>query len=163
MSTWKHTIAPDDLEQLQVLVSRGSSPARVLTRARILILSAQRRSAAFIVNALGTAMDTVRRIRKRYVEEGLEAALKEKPRPGSKRLLTASEEERIVALVCGPPPKGRKRWTVRLLTDEVNRLGLASQSVSRGVILDLLHRHELKPWLKKTGASRRLRRNSSSG
>lgn len=69
-------------------------------------------------------MTTVERIRKRFVEEGLEAALSERPRPGATRKLNGHQEAYLVALACGDPPEGKKRWSMRLLADRLVELGV---------------------------------------
>ena len=60
----------------------------------------------------------MRAIARRYEEEGLEAALYEKLRPGQRRVLDAGQSQRIIAMVCGPPPQGQARWSVRLIAQE---------------------------------------------
>ena len=79
---------------------------------------------------------------------GLERALYERPRPGKAALLDAQQRQRIVALACGPPPEGRARWTVRLLTEEVVKRKLVPR-VGRETIRVLLESHDLKPWREK--------------
>jgi hypothetical protein len=74
--------------------------------------------------------------------------LYERPRPGKATLLDAQHRQRIVALVCGPPPEGRARWTVRLLTEEVVKRKLVPR-VGRETIRVLLESHDLKPWREK--------------
>ncbi len=85
---------------------------------------------------------------KRYVHAGLEHALTEDPRPKPERKLDSVQEAAVVALVCGPPPDGRARWTVRLLTEEASRRGIADPSV-RETIRVVLARQNLKPGGKK--------------
>ena len=72
----------------------------------------------------------------------------ERPRPGQALLLDAQQRQRIVALVCGPPPEGRARWTVRLLTEEAVKRKLVPR-VGRETIRVLLESHDLKPWREK--------------
>jgi hypothetical protein len=61
------------------------------------------------------AIATVERVRKRFVEEGLEAALRERPRPGGQRKLDGKQEAFLIALACSTPPEGRTAWTMELL------------------------------------------------
>ena len=96
----------------------------------------------------GVAPKTVRAIARRYEEEGLDSALYEKPRPGQARVLNAGQKQRIVAMVCGPPPEGRARWSVRLIAEEAAKRKLGPP-VSRETIRILLENHELKPWREK--------------
>ena len=91
---------------------------------------------------------TVRAIARRYEEEGLESALHEKPRPGKQRALNPGQSQRIIAMVCGSPPEGRARWSVRLIAEEAVKRKLAPQ-VGRETIRILLQSHELKPWREK--------------
>jgi len=84
----------------------------------------------------------------RFRQGGLERALYERPRPGKAALLDAQQRQRIVALVCSPPPEGRARWTVRLLTEEVVKRKLVPR-VGRETMRVLLESHDLKPWREK--------------
>jgi transposase len=90
----------------------------------------------------------VRAIARRYEEEGLESALYEKPRPGQQRRLDAGQSQRIIALVCGPPPAGQARWSVRLIAQEAVKRKLVAE-VGRETIRILLRTHDLKPWREK--------------
>jgi transposase len=72
-----------------------------------------------IAEALSTHRQTVWRIKKRYVEEGLESALKDKPRPGQPKKYKIKHETEIAALACTIPPEGRKKWTLELLQEEL--------------------------------------------
>jgi len=84
----------------------------------------------------------------RYQQGGLERALYERARPGKAALLDGPQRQRIVALVCGPPPEGRARWTVRLLAEEAVKRRLVPR-VSRETVRILLENHDLKPWREK--------------
>jgi transposase len=90
-------------------------------------------------------------IGKRYREGGLERALFEAPRPGKSSALDQEQWQRIIAVACSPPPQGRARWTVRLLTEEVIRRKLVPR-VGRESIRVLLESHDPKPWREKCGA-----------
>jgi len=97
---------------------------------------------------VGVARKTVRAIGRRYEEEGLESALCEKPRPGQPRALDVGQSQRIIAMVCGPPPEGQARWSVRLIAEEAVKRKLAPK-VGRETIRILLRHHDLKPWREK--------------
>ena len=71
-----------------------------------------------VASNVGVAAKTVRAVARRYEEEGLESALYEKPRPGKQRVLDTGQIQRIIAMVCGPPPQGAARWSVRLIAEE---------------------------------------------
>ncbi|MHC5062293.1 MAG: helix-turn-helix domain-containing protein [Planctomycetota bacterium] len=120
----------------------------MVKRARVLELLNEGYSVADVQRAVGTWPSTIRRVRRRYLEGGLDKALNEKPRPGKKRLLTDRTVSRIVAMVCSNPPPGYARWSVRLIVKEVVDRGVVKQ-VGRETIRLLLREHRLKPWRKK--------------
>ena len=130
--------------EMQHLVSTGKAAAWKLTHARILLLAdaaseqGQRKDQE-ICDALGVSLRTVERVRQRFVEEGLEDALHPKPRP---RIVSKVEkaEGDIVELAKSDPPKGRKRWTLRLLAEEAVQLTL----------VDSLSHESIRKILKKT-------------
>src|SRR5262249_17443455 len=97
---------------------------------------------------------TVRAITRRYEEEGLESALYEKPRPGQQRRLDAGQSQRIIALVCGPPPAGQARWSGRLIAQGAGKRKLVA-GVGRETIRILLRTHDSEAVAgKKCGAWR---------
>jgi hypothetical protein len=104
------------------------------------------------VNATGRAAGTyhreVSRVGRRYLDGGLDKALSDEPRPIPPRRLDSAQEAAMVAMVCGPPPEGRVRWTVRLITEEVVRRAIVPD-VKRECIRVVLARHDLKPWREK--------------
>ena len=137
-----------DRRQVAQMLSKGQVSARVLRRASILRqLDAGQRVAQVATN-VGVAGKTVRAVARRYEEEGLESALHEKPRPGKQRALNPGQSQRIIAMVCGLPPEGMARWSVRLIAEEAVKRKLAPQ-VGRETIRILLQSHELKPWRGK--------------
>jgi len=79
-----------------------------------------------IATALHLGVSTVERIRKRFVEGGLEWALRERPRPGGTPKLQGKDEAWVIALACSTPPNGRERWTMQLLADRVVEVGLVN-------------------------------------
>jgi transposase len=106
-------------QKLQELVRKGENQARAITRARLLILSDQGWEDQKIADALQIGRATVERVRRRAVREGVETALVDRPRPGQQRKLDAKQEAQLVAIACSDPPPGQKRWTVRLLMEEI--------------------------------------------
>jgi len=135
-------------EQLSEMLTKGRESARVLRRASILRQLDRGQKAAQVAASVGVAAKTVRAVARRYEEEGLESALYEKARPGKRRALDVGQSQRIIAMVCGPPPQGRARWSVRLIATEAVKRKLAPQ-VGRETIRILLQSHELKPWREK--------------
>jgi putative transposase len=97
---------------------------------------------------LGLSAKAVWQIGKRYLDGGLERALFDAARPGKAPALDRQQQQRIIAVVCSPPPAGRARGTVRLLTEEAIKRKLAPH-IGRETIRVLLESHDLKPWRKK--------------
>lgn len=122
---YRVTLTEQERQDLQKLVSTGKAAAKKLVRARVLLLADQAeegpaKSDPEIVEALGCGRATVERVRKQFVEEGLEATLQ--PPPSTRiyqRRLDGKAEAHLVALACGAPPDGRARWTLRLLADRM--------------------------------------------
>jgi putative transposase len=137
-----------DRQQIVGMLTKGRESARVLRRALILRQLDQGQTAAQVASNVGVARKTVRAIGRRYEEEGLESGLYEKPRPGKQRALDTGQSQRIIAMVCSPPPQGQARWSVRLIASEAVKRKLAPQ-VGRETIRILLQSHELKPWREK--------------
>jgi transposase len=145
---YRITLSVEERAQLQSLVSGGKGPVRRLKRAQILLAAEAGATALTIALSVAVGTSTVYRTRQRFVEEGLDAALSEEPRPGADRKLSASEEALLVATACSKPPAGRASWTMELLADEMVRLtnheALSSETVRRRLV-----EKELKPWQKK--------------
>lgn len=141
-------LTPEERATLQEITSGGSNKARRVKRAQILLASDQSIANAETARVVNCGVATVYRIKKTFVEEGLEAALSEKPRPGRERKLTGREEAILVALACSGPPMGRARWTLQLLADEVVAL-IGTPSLSKSTIGRRLAEKEIKPWQKK--------------
>ena len=121
-------LSAEERARLRTLVGRGVAPARVLAHARILLKADQSEggpgwSDAAIAGALEVHAATVARLRRQYVEEGLDAALARRaPRREYARKLDGEREARLIAVACSAPPAGRERWSLRLLADELVRL-----------------------------------------
>lgn len=117
-------LSSSDRRSLQAQLRKGTSKARVLTRARVVLLADEGKTDQQIVEALGIARATVCRLRQRFATEGLEAALGERPRPGAVRKLSEHQEAQLTALVCSDAPDGHSRWSLRLLADKLVELKL---------------------------------------
>ena len=122
--------------------------ARTWKRIRILELLDQRWRIADVAAAVGTYPREVRRVGWRYVDRGVQDALRDDPRPKPPKLLDTRQQAEIVAMVCGPPPAGYARWTIRVTTEEAQRQGIVAD-VGRETVRQVLAHHELKPWRKK--------------
>ncbi|MBL9100255.1 MAG: IS630 family transposase [Myxococcales bacterium] len=107
-------LTDEEREKLRQLLVGGEERARKIKRAQILLAAEQRVPDETIARTLGCGTSTIYGIKRRLVEEGLEAALVDRPRPGGERKLTGQEEALLVAVACSTPPTGRRRWTVKL-------------------------------------------------
>ena len=127
MARAKYVVGLTDEErgQLDRLIRRGTARARRLTRARVLLKADEGWDDGRIASALSIGLSTVWRTRKRCVEEGVDAALRERPRPGQRPKLDGKQEAHLIALACTPPPEGHARWTLRLLAGKVVELRFA--------------------------------------
>ena len=143
-------------QELEAITSRGVVGARVLKRARILLLLDQDWAPVDVPAATGAGEATVRRVRRRYEEAGLERALYERPREGAPRLLTDAHNAQIIAMVCSDPPAGRARWTIELIVEEALRRDIVDR-VGRETVRVLLRDHDLRPWREKNVVRQRSR------
>lgn len=137
----------EERDQLEALLKRGKVGARVAARARILLHAADGATDETIATAVRVGSAIVERTRQKFVEGGLDWALRERPRPGGKRKLDGKQEAFLVATACSAPPDGRKRWTLHLLADrlvEVRLVDALSDETVRRVL-----KNERKPWLKE--------------
>ena len=120
-------LKPKERRDLKQLISKGSEKARKITRARILLLAHEGKTDTHIIEALNIARNTVRTVRSRYIQDGLEAAINEQPRPGAPKKFTGRQKAKITAIACSEPPEGRSRWTLRLIADKVVELGISDE------------------------------------
>lgn len=141
-------LTDEERDGLRELVSGGKARVRRVKRAQILLAAEQGETDAVIASTVSAGTSTVYRTKRRFVEEGLEAALSEQPRPGRERKLAGDEEALLVAMVCSKPPQGRARWTLELLAGEFVRR-TEHEGVSRETVRRRLAEQQLKPWRKK--------------
>jgi transposase len=154
-----------DAERLKALVRTGREQARVITRARILLLAAehsrshpepgQRRSTAprDIAAVLQIHPRTVTRTCQRYVAEGLDAALHDRPRSGHPLEITGEVEAKLTMLACSAPPDGRDRWTLQLLADRMVELSYVPH-ISLPTVSKVLKKTNCGPGRSRVGVSR---------
>ena len=128
-------LSADERERLEALIRKGKSPAQRLLKARILLKAdvseaGEGWSDSRIIKALETSVSMVYRVRKQLVEEGLEAVLSRKQRatPAVPPIFDGEKEAKLIALACSKPPKGRTRWTLRLLENKVVELGIVDRA-----------------------------------
>ena len=128
-------LSEEERGQLELLLRKGKSPAQRLLKARILLKAdvseaGEGWSDGRIIEALETSASMVYRVRKQLVEEGLEAVLSRKQRatPAVSRIFDGEAEAKLTALACSKPPRGRARWTLRLLENKVVELGIVDRA-----------------------------------
>ena len=128
-------LSDEERERLNTLIRAGKHPARQLTKARILLKADASETGegwrdCEIAAALNTSVDTVARTRQQLVEEGFDAVLVRKHSPASARarIFDGAAEAKLIALACSKPPKGRKRWTLQLLEEQVVELKIVDRA-----------------------------------
>ncbi len=147
------TLSKDELRSLTTLLSKGTTPARVQRRARILDLLHRHHAPTDIATVLRVGMATVFNIKRRYLAEGLDAALIDKPRSGQPCRIDGTARAKITALACSTAPLGHARWTLRLLADRAIELGFC----------DAISHTTVKEVLKKTFSNRTANARGASG
>jgi hypothetical protein len=128
-------LSGEEREQLEGLIRKGKGPAQRLLKARILLKAdvseaGEGWSDGRIIEALETSASMVYRVRKQLVEEGFEAVLSRKQRatPAVAPIFDGEKEAKLIALACSKPPKGRARWTLRLLENKVVELNIVDRA-----------------------------------
>ena len=158
---YRVTLTQQERKELEALTRRGKTNARKFILARALLLcdagdDGPAWNVADVAKALGVTSRTIEHLRKRFVEDGLEAALERKPREKPPREVTfdGAFEARLIAMACSDVPEGHQRWTVRLLADKVVELNIAP-SVSHMTVQRVLKKTNLDLTSASTGKSRR--------
>jgi hypothetical protein len=154
-------LSGEERQQLETLIRKGKGPARRLLKARILLKADVSESGpgwsdSKIIAALDTSASMLYRVRKQLVEEGFEAVLSRKQRatPAVLRIFDGEKEAKLIALACSKPPKGRARWTLRLLENRVVELGIVERA-SDSTIGRALKKTVSSPIAGSAGSSRR--------
>src|ERR1700716_956904 len=154
-------LSGEERERLEALLRKGKSPAQRLLKARILLKADVSQSGegwgdSRIIEALETGASIVYRVRKQLVEEGLEAVLSRKQRamPAIARIFDGEKEAKLIALACSEPPKGRARWSLRLLENKVVEFDIVDRA-SDSTIGRVLKKTLSSPIATSNGTSRR--------
>ena len=113
----------DERDHVQVFVRRGKANARTLTRARVLLKGDEEWTDAAIAEALDLSEQTIRTIRKRFREGGVEAVLTDKRQEHRRQALTDGQAAHLIAITCSTVPDGHDHWTVRMLAGQAVELG----------------------------------------
>ena len=151
MKTYLVTLTADERDHLTALIAAGTAAAKKLAHARILLKADQADGRPAwaddeVAEAVETSTDTVARVRRRFVEHGLEAALVRKPqgKPSRQRVLDGTAEAKLLAVACSEPPDGRRAWTLRMLADKLVELE----------VVDAVSTETVRRAMKKTPSSR---------
>ena len=157
---YRVTLTMEERQELEAMGRTVKTNARQFIRARALLLCDAGEygpawSVADTAEALGVERSMIEHLNKRFVEEGLSAALEHRQRekPPREVVFDGAFEARLTALACSPSPEGRQRWTVRLLAEKAVELNLAP-SVSHMTVQRILKKTNLSLISASTGKSR---------
>ena len=156
---YRVTLTKEERKELESMTRRGKTHARRFIHARALLLcdagaDGPAWNVSDVATALGVTSRAIEHLKKRFVEDGLEAALERKPRekPPREVMFDGAFEARLIALACSDAPEGRRRWTVRLLADKAVELSFA-ESVSHMTVQRVLKKTNLSLTSASTGKS----------
>lgn len=142
-------LSTSEEERLNELTTSGTQRVRKVTHAHILLKANAGWVDQQISQAVSASVPTIERVRQRFVEEGLEQALNpHQTRRKYASLLDGAQEAHLIALACGQPPAGYRRWSLRLLASQMLRLEHVDE-ISHETVRRVMEDNELKPWLRK--------------
>jgi transposase len=147
-------LSTDERSSLTTILRRGSTPARVQTRARVLDLLHRGRHPEEIAATLRLSLQTIFNIKRRYLSQGFDVALYDRPRSGKPPKIDGPARAKITALACSTAPTGHARWTLRLLADKAVELGFC-ESISHETVKEVLKKTDSNHTAKGRGASAR--------
>ncbi len=153
------TLTSEERTTLETFIHRGKANARTLTRAHILLKSADGRSTAALAAAFDVCQATVTNVRGRFAQGGLEAVLRDKVQQHRRSALSGLQNAHLIAVACSPSPDGHDHWTVRLLAQKAVELGFVT-NISPNTIHELLKKTTSNPGSMNTGVSPRSEENS---
>lgn len=168
MKKWIVRLEAEERDRLEQLVRVGKAAAYKIRNANVLLAvnegdEGRGLKDADVATTLGISVRSIESLRRRLVEEGLEACLvrKKQVTPRTSPIFDGAKEARLIAVACGPPPKGRARWTLELLADRVVALNLV-ESCSPSTVQRVLKKKRAQAVAKEdvvhsTGAERRVR------
>ena len=156
---YRVTLTKEERKDLDSMTQRGKTHARKFIHARALLMcdagaDGPAWNVADVATALGVTSRAIEHLKKRFVEDGFEAALERKPRekPPREVIFDGAFEARLITLACSDAPEGRRRWTVRLLADKAVELRFA-ESVSHMTVQRVLKKTNLSLTSASTGKS----------
>jgi transposase len=156
---YRVTLTKEERKELEAMTHRGKTHARKFIHARALLLcdagdNGPAWNVSDVAEALGVSSRSIEHLKKRFVEDGFDAALERKARekPPREIIFDGAFEARLIAMACSDAPEGRRRWTVRLLADKAVELGIAN-SVSHMTVQRVLKKTNLSLTSGSTGKS----------
>lgn len=165
---YRVTLEADERAEIEALLAKGKADVRRLKHAQILLKADEAEGGPAwpdlqIAEAVGCGRATVERVRRRFVEEGLELALSpyRTPRREYRTKLDGEQEAKLIATACSRPPEGRSRWTLRLLADKLVELEVVA-SISHEAVRQALKKTHSSLTRRRCGAFRPSSRRSSS-
>jgi|SRR5579864_7334270 len=147
------SLSREERSALEELIQHEAPRSRRVKHAKILLQSDLGQSAAKVADWVRVGHSTVERTRQRYAEEGLEAALNDKPRPGGTPKLDGVQQAFVIALACSETPNGQERWSMQMLADKIVALGVVAEPVSHDTVRRVLKKTRLNRGLKNNGVS----------
>jgi len=160
MKTTKVELSASEKERLGQFINSGSAKAREIKHANVLVKLGAGWKQNQIAEAFGLSEGTVIRIKQRFLEEGLEAALVDKARSGGPKRITGEVKAVIIATACSQAPEGHSRWSLRLLAAKMVELAVVEQPISHNTIGEILKKTNLNPGKNNNGVSQLSERNS---
>ena len=154
VSKYKVELTQSERSALIETSGRGKPLARTVKRALALLKADEGLADREVAEAVSLSAATVARVRRRFVEEGVEAAINDRPRSGRERKLSGRQEAHLVAIVCSNAPEGHAHWTLQLLADKVVAMEFAG-SISLETVRQILKKTNSNHGRRKSGASPR--------
>ena len=154
VSKYKVELTQSERSALIETSGRGKPLARTVKRALVLLKADEGLSDREAAEAVSLSAATVARVRRRFVEEGVEAAINDRPRSGRGRKLNGRQEAHLVAITCSNAPEGHAHWTLQLLADQVVAMEFAG-SISLETVRQILKKTNSSHGRKRNGASPR--------
>ena len=154
VSQYKVELTQSERSALIETSGRGKPLARTVKRALALLKSDEGLSDREAAEAVSISAATVARVRRRFAEEGLEAAINDRPRSGRERKLSGRQEAHLVAIACSNAPEGHTNWTLQLLANQVVAMEFAG-SISLETVRQILKKTNSNHGRRKSGASPR--------
>ena len=154
VSKYKVELTQSERSALIETSGRGKPLARTVKRALALLKADEGLADREVAEAVSISAATVARVRRRFAEEGVEAAINDRPRPGRGRKLNGRQEAHLVVITCSNAPEGHAHWTLQLLADQVVAMEFAG-SISLETVRQILKRTNSNHGRRKSGASPR--------